>query len=50
MDARQITLFVFFLDQSVGGRPITVFFDNVRLARAGTGKIEVRPRGAPAPY
>ena len=44
---REITLVVFFLDQSVGGKPITLFFDNVRLAREATGKIEVRPGGSP---
>ena len=38
VDARQITLFVFFLDQSAGGKPITLFFDNVRLAREATGQ------------
>ena len=33
LDARQITLIVFFLDQPAGGKPITLFFDKVRLAR-----------------
>ena len=33
LDPRQITLLVFFLDQSVGGTTITLFFDFVRLAR-----------------
>ena len=42
VDARQITLLVFFLDQPAGSKPITLFFDNVRLAREATGKIEVR--------
>jgi lysophospholipase L1-like esterase len=42
IDARQITLLVFFLDQPAGSQPITLFFDNVRLAREATGKIEVR--------
>ena len=44
LDPRQITLVVFFLDQPAGGQPITLFFDNVRLAREPTGKVEVRPR------
>lgn len=43
VDARQITLLVLFLDQSAGSQPIMLFFDNVRLAREATGKIEVRP-------
>ena len=44
----QITLLVFFLDQSAAGKPITLFFDNVRLAREATGKIEVK-RGIDQP-
>ncbi|MGA2065722.1 MAG: GDSL-type esterase/lipase family protein [Thermoguttaceae bacterium] len=43
IDPRQITLVVFFLDQPAGEKPVTLFFDNVRLARQATGKIEVRP-------
>ena len=42
VDARQITLCVFYLDQSVVGKPITLFFDNVRLVREATGKITVK--------
>jgi hypothetical protein len=42
LDARQITLIVFFLDQPAGGTPMTLFFDNVRLAREATGKVAVR--------
>jgi lysophospholipase L1-like esterase len=41
IDARQITLLVFFLDQSTTDKPSTLFFDNVRLAREASGKIEV---------
>lgn len=44
LDPRQITLVVFLLDPSAGGKPMTLFFDNVRLAREATGKVEVRPR------
>jgi lysophospholipase L1-like esterase len=47
LDARQLTLIGFFLIQPAGGRPITLYFDNIRLARQATGKIEVRPGGAP---
>lgn len=54
VDPRQITLLVFFLDQSTAGKPITLFFDNVRLAREATGKVEVRPErslaGRQVPY
>jgi hypothetical protein len=46
LDPRQITLLVFFLDQPAGGKPLTLYFDNVRLAREATGKIEVRPAAA----
>jgi hypothetical protein len=49
LDARQITLVVFFLDQPPGSKPITLFFDNVRLAREATGRIEVRPGDPPKP-
>ena len=42
IDARQITLLVFFLDQSTADNSITLFFDNVRVAREATGKIAVR--------
>jgi lysophospholipase L1-like esterase len=47
LDARQITLIVFFLDQPGGSKPVTLFFDNVRLAREATGRVEVRPCGSP---
>jgi len=43
LDPRQITLMVLFLDQPAGGKPVTLYFDNVRLAREATGKVEVRP-------
>jgi len=45
VDARQITLFVFFLEQPADGKPITLFFDNVRLAREATDtEVCVRAR------
>jgi hypothetical protein len=47
VDARQITLIVFFLDQPAGSKPLTVFFDHVRLAREATGKMEVKPSRVP---
>ncbi len=43
LDPRQLTLFVFFLDQGQSSRPLVLFFDNVRLARQPTGRIESRP-------
>jgi len=42
VDAGQVTLVVFFLDQPAGAKPMTLFFDNVRLAREATGKIDVK--------
>jgi lysophospholipase L1-like esterase len=49
LNARQITLFVFFLDQGESTKPLTLFFDNVRVARQAMGRIQVRPAGGSAP-
>ncbi|MGA2033546.1 MAG: GDSL-type esterase/lipase family protein [Thermoguttaceae bacterium] len=49
LNARQLTLFVFFLDQGDSPKPLTLFFDNVRLARQSTGRIESRPAATSAP-
>ncbi len=49
LNARQLTLFVFFLDQGDGSQPVTLFFDNLRLARQATGRIESRPATISAP-
>ena len=49
LNARQLTLFVFFLDQGDSSKPLTLFFDNVRLAREATGRIESRPARKAAP-
>jgi hypothetical protein len=48
LNARQLTLFVFFLDQGESTKPLVLFFDNVRLARQSTGRIESRPAASPA--
>jgi hypothetical protein len=36
VDAKQMTLFVLFLEPHGSGKPVTLFYDNVRLAREST--------------
>ena len=49
LDPRQLTLVAFFLDQGAADKPIVVYFDNLRVVRESTGRIESRPAKAAAP-